>query len=250
MMADAAAELGRMAATVEHRPRTHDIVSSVDGRLLDRGQARTPGYWADQLRSPVRYQDAVVTAVTTLTNAVLVEVGPGAGLSGLASQIPQARHSTVVALQPQRAVRAGVRGLLTAVGSLWAAGIDVRWPSVRIGGDRVELPTYPFARTRHWLDIAAAPPPSDELVTSSARGDDVVLAEIIELWQSMLGVPAITGDDDFFQLGGESLLFIRMVTRVQRKFGVALSVADLTGTPTPLAIADQVLGHQAPERVQ
>lgn len=236
MMTDAAAELASVGVT--HRARTYDVVSSVTGGVLPRGHVRDAGYWPEQLRSPVRYRDAVVTAVGSAP-VVFVEVGPGTALSGTTRQIPEAGGTTVVALQPRRS---GDRDVVAAAGTLWSLGVDVDWPATRDRvAMRVTLPTYPFARTRHWLDVEAVP-----LVAEVAPpAGDSVRDEIVELWRNLLGTAEITADTSFFEVGGESLLFIRMVSRVQRKFGVTVSVADLSAAPTPRALAAQVAEGRA-----
>jgi amino acid adenylation domain-containing protein len=47
---------------------------------------------------------------------------------------------------------------LAAIGALWSGGADVRWETLTGAPRRrtVELPTYPFERTRHWLPDRAA----------------------------------------------------------------------------------------------
>lgn len=237
MMAEAATQLGSVTATVEQRPAALDVISSVSGRLLPR-TGRPPGYWADQLRSPVRFQDAVVSAMGQ-PRVVFVEVGPGTALIGSARQIPQARQAALVALQPERG------DLLGGVGELWAAGVAVDWAAVRAGSGavRVPLPTYPFARTRHWLgDPEQADPvgEQDSPITED-DGQATVLQQIIDIWRSMLGVATVEAGSDFFTLGGESLLFIRMIYQVRRRFGVSVEIPELATAPTPQAIAAQVL---------
>jgi phthiocerol/phenolphthiocerol synthesis type-I polyketide synthase E len=139
-----------------------------------------------------------------------------------------------VALQRQRG------DLLSSVGGLWATGVEVDWAAVRSGGGttRTPLPTYPFTKTRHWLDAPAQAEPDRPAVVDDGHG--TVLDQIIDIWRSMLGVPTVDAGSDFFALGGESLLFIRMISRVQRKFGVPVDVAELASAPTPQAIAAQV----------
>ncbi|HEU5473424.1 MAG TPA: beta-ketoacyl synthase N-terminal-like domain-containing protein [Actinophytocola sp.] len=236
MMAGAAEALDRAAAAITPRPRDYDVISSVDGAVLPRGRARAAGYWAEALRRPVRFHDAVRTALDR-PNPVLVEVGPGTALTGL---VRPAGDHPVVALQPRRG---GDRGILAGAGALWAAGVDLDWPAVRAGaGVRgAGLPGYPFAGTRHWLDAGPAPAEPEAARPAPAGG---ALATVIELWQTMLGSAEITADTSFFAIGGESLTFLRMISRVQRRFGVALSVAELTETATPRAIADQVEAHR------
>ncbi|MGW1449347.1 phosphopantetheine-binding protein, partial [Micromonospora sp. NPDC002411] len=130
------------------------------------------------------------------------------------------------------------------LGGLWTAGVTVDWAAVR--GDtparRVALPTYPFARTRHWLE--ATPPPAPDIAEPSpppsATGESTVVGEIVELWGRLLGSPDIGPDTDFFTVGGESLLFIRMVNQVQRRFAVRIPMEKLSARPTPRVLAELV----------
>ncbi|MFE7194531.1 type I polyketide synthase [Kitasatospora sp. NPDC057541] len=238
MMADAATALGTVAAGVPARPATVPVVSSVDGGLLPVGGVRRAGYWAEQLRSPVRYQ-AAVEAVADRSRLVLVEVGPGTGLIGSARQIPAARHTAMVALQPRRA------DLLGGLGQLWAHGVDLDWPAVRAGAPahRAALPTHPFAATRHWLDAAPAASAAAVAVAvaSPVASVDAPLGRVLDIWRTLLGVPDIGADSDFFALGGESLLFIRMISQVQRALATPIDIAALAGSPTPRAIAAQAV---------
>ncbi|MER6362271.1 beta-ketoacyl synthase N-terminal-like domain-containing protein [Kitasatospora sp. NPDC001527] len=248
MMADAASALGAAAAGVPARPVTVPVVSSVDGSLLPAGGVRPAGYWAEQLRRPVRYQDAV-EAVADRSRLVLVEVGPGSGLIGSARQIPAARHAAMVALQPRRA------DLLGGLGQLWAHGVELDWPAVRAGAPaaRTVLPTHPFAATRHWLDATAPAVPAavqvaDAVADADGAADgaaDTPLGRVLAIWRTLLGVPDIGADSDFFALGGESLLFIRMISQVQRALDAPIDIAALAESPTPRAIADQAVADQA-----
>ncbi|MFI6225933.1 SDR family NAD(P)-dependent oxidoreductase [Micromonospora echinospora] len=52
------------------------------------------------------------------------------------------------------------RELLDGVARLWHAGAELRWSALATRGRRrVPLPTYPFQRTRHWLDARPLPRP-------------------------------------------------------------------------------------------
>ncbi|MDG4810873.1 beta-ketoacyl synthase N-terminal-like domain-containing protein [Micromonospora sp. WMMD1120] len=241
MMADAARLLGVEADRVPRRPRTVPVVSSLDGTLLDTGRARADGYWAAQLRSPVRYHDALLTALE-LPDPVLVEVGPGTTLTGMARQTPQGRTVPGFAVQPRPTPRADAADVLTGLGGLWTAGVPVDWPAVRgdVPARRVALPTYPFARTRHWLEATPPPAPPTAEPSPAAAGESTVVDEIVELWGRLLGAPDIGPDTDFFTVGGESLLFIRMVNQVQRRFAVRIPMEKLSARPTPRALAELV----------
>ena len=61
--------------------------------------------------------------------------------------------------------------------------------------------------------------------------------ELAELWRELLGVerPGLT--DNFFDLGGESLIAVRMSVRLRRKLGVELPLGALFEAPTLAACA-------------
>jgi len=57
-------------------------------------------------------------------------------------------------------------------------------------------------------------------------------------WSDILGVARVGIDDDFFSLGGHSLMATRMRSRLAEHFGVELSVADLFRATTVRALAE------------
>lgn len=42
---------------------------------------------------------------------------------------------------------------------------------------------------------------------------------IAEIWRGLFQVTEVTGDDDFFELGGNSLTAIKFLSRVEERFG-------------------------------
>jgi amino acid adenylation domain-containing protein len=60
---------------------------------------------------------------------------------------------------------------------------------------------------------------------------------IAELFGRIIGVAAPGRDDSFFDLGGHSLQAMRLVSEIEREFGVRLRVGDLFATPTAAGLA-------------
>jgi thioesterase domain-containing protein/acyl carrier protein len=63
------------------------------------------------------------------------------------------------------------------------------------------------------------------------------LARITELWSEVLKRKGIKIDEDFFAIGGTSLLATELLLRLEREFAVELSLEDLLFYPTVLAQA-------------
>lgn len=65
---------------------------------------------------------------------------------------------------------------------------------------------------------------------------DAVELELQKIWEELLGVP-VGVTDSFFDLGGHSLMAIRLVTRIRQRFGDTLPVAALFETRTIESLA-------------
>nr|WP_256488973.1 non-ribosomal peptide synthetase/type I polyketide synthase [Dyella lutea] len=79
--------------------------------------------------------------------------------------------------------------------------------------------------------------------------DDPRQAYIAALWCEMIGVPSVRVSDNFFDVGGHSLLAVTFTSRVQRETGVRINLLDVaTSTLAALATAlpEQAAVAQAP----
>ena len=71
-----------------------------------------------------------------------------------------------------------------------------------------------------------------------------VTAAIATIWQELLGVDAVGPDDDFFALGGHSLIALRLVARLEKMFKKKLRLATLFEARTVRKLAAVVEGRQ------
>jgi len=84
--------------------------------------------------------------------------------------------------------------------------------------------------------VNALPEP-DERVShkwEAPQGEGEV--RLASIWQELLGIDAAGRDDDFFDLGGNSLAGLRMFARIQREFDVSLPLATLLRARTIRAL--------------
>ncbi|MFE5719616.1 amino acid adenylation domain-containing protein [Streptomyces erythrochromogenes] len=103
----------------------------------------------------------------------------------------------------------------------------------------VELDALPL--TDHGkLDRRALPaPPAAE--NRAGRGPrDLAEAQICEAFTELLGLPEVGPEDDFFALGGHSMLLVRLRDRLQGITGRDITVADLFRYTTPAALAGHI----------
>jgi amino acid adenylation domain-containing protein len=63
---------------------------------------------------------------------------------------------------------------------------------------------------------------------------------VVEVWQELLGIEAVGLKDNFFALGGRSLLLLPMQEHLERRFGVRVPVVDLFKFPSAGALAQHL----------
>jgi pimeloyl-ACP methyl ester carboxylesterase/acyl carrier protein len=67
---------------------------------------------------------------------------------------------------------------------------------------------------------------------------------LIRLWEKNLGVRVVS-EDDYFEMGGDSLLGTQLLSWIQEEFGVELSLLDIFEFPKLAALARHMLAVQA-----
>ncbi|MCD0449074.1 acyltransferase domain-containing protein [Actinocorallia sp. API 0066] len=249
------------------RPPRLPVVSTVTGDIEPDDRWTSPDYWAEQVRRPVRFLDAVRT-LESLGVTTLLEVGPGDVLAAMAATgaekavaIPALRHG-----EPE------ARCAVSALGALHARGVTVDWERLFAGtGARpVELPTYPFQRERHWLNPDSLPAESDtHRFVGPAAGPADPADTVVSGWPAEMSdaergrrvldlvraeAAAVLGLRDpatvdvrlrFRDLGFDSLTAVALRNRLGAACGFRLPVTAVFDHPTPAALADLLLARIA-----
>lgn len=101
------------------------------------------------------------------------------------------------------------------------------------------------------IDRAVLPDPvSDAPPPIPAQATGTIDRRLAAIWADLLGLEAVAPDDDFFDLGGYSLMTVRLARRIEAAFGVRLALIDLMRHSTLSAMAARIaLGEQVAEGV-
>ncbi|TYB85045.1 type I polyketide synthase [Oceaniovalibus sp. ACAM 378] len=142
---------------------TIDYVSNVSGTWITRQEATSADYYARHLRNTVKFEPGVRVLGEDARN-FLLEVGPGTTLATLAQMtLPASRGRICASLSHPNDRKPDSAAVLEATGRLWAAGVPITQTEIEGGAARaprrVPLPTYPFERSRHWVDPAPGTAP-------------------------------------------------------------------------------------------
>lgn len=230
------------------------IFSTATGTHLTEKQALDPHYWAFQMRSPVQFSSTVQELSGHYPSPLILETGPGKALTTLCQlQRKNANQYSAVASLDPKTFDNEHKQILHAVGQLWCSGISIDFSQLSAEKTRkcVSLPTYCFDRKRFWID-----PPSmtaseqSDIKSSNIAGEKSaalrqtaavqqtnansipVETRLTQIWKDILGVNSIGPNDDFNDLGGDSLTAVRLMERIRRETNIGLPLGALTAAPT------------------
>jgi thioesterase domain-containing protein/acyl carrier protein len=82
-----------------------------------------------------------------------------------------------------------------------------------------------------------------ELDSDYVEPRDEIERQLVEFFQELLGVARVGANDDFFALGGHSLVAVRLFARIEKTFGLRQPMSVLFEAPTPAAQAALVRAH-------
>jgi thioesterase domain-containing protein len=127
-----------------------------------------------------------------------------------------------------------LRDELTVDSSELRGWLQARLPSYMVPTSLIRIDTVPLSSNGK-IDRRALPSPGKP---KSAVGQahrppaNDVERQLVEIWKSVLELDHVGVTSDFFALGGQSLLAIRLLARVQNAFGRELPLSSFLNAPT------------------
>ncbi|HEY9850994.1 MAG TPA: beta-ketoacyl synthase N-terminal-like domain-containing protein [Leptolyngbyaceae cyanobacterium] len=237
-------------------------ISNVTGTWITATEATDPSYYARHLRQTVRFAEGLQHLLKD-PDKILLEVGPGRTLHTLAKQHPDKLSEQIIlsSLRHPQDQQSDENFLLSTLGKLWLAGVQINWHNFYADEQRyrIPLPTYPFERQRYWIEAPGIEQPikitsqnieeSQQIDSTSLHSRpnlgnvyvaprDEIEQTIARILQDFLGIAQVGIYDDFFDLGGDSLLAVQLITKLNESLGKNLSTHSLLQSPTIAALAE------------
>jgi acyl carrier protein len=224
-----------------------------------------PEYWCDQIRNTVLFSDSLNLLLND-KNSIFIEVGPGRSLSSFVSQHENKKSSQKV-LNLIRHPKEDISDqyyLFNKIGELWLNGIVPSWGDIYENEDRrkVSLPTYSFEKNKYEAEfdlkkiLTLNSFINNQEINKSNDGNLVnenevqiikerpefdiayqepttdIEKELAIIWKNFFGLDKIGIEDDFFELGGDSLKATSLLSLVHEKFDVIIPMAEVFKCPT------------------
>jgi amino acid adenylation domain-containing protein len=172
--------------------------------------------------------------------------------------------------------------LFNNLAELWLYGGDIDWTRSYLGETRrrIPLPLYPFERKRYWIDEdplregyrlgareslpgekaeplpievedkdrkkkkgALKPRPNLTTPYAAPAPGDGLEETLVSIWRNYFGFEKVGVHDDFFELGGDSLKAVTIITRMQKAFNVEIPTADFFQHLNIKELADYIRVH-------
>ncbi|REK89142.1 hypothetical protein DY245_17430, partial [Streptomyces inhibens] len=97
---------------------------------------------------------------------------------------------------------------------------------------------------RPWAAAPAVDRPDTRPAARPAAAAGEVARRIAAVWSEVLSVPSVGHQDNFFDLGGNSLLLSTLHSRLQTALGVELPMRRMFEHPTVASLADFLAGQR------
>lgn len=162
--------------------------------------------------------------------------------------------------------------LLESICKLYVSGADINWDYLyeNAKNKKVSLPVYQFAKKRFWVrmpenidiqyneshDISSG---STNIAQASmidvgleGKKDGKYTAtemKIAQVWGDVLGFTRINVYDDFYALGGDSILAMKIVNSIKRIMHIDIETADIFKYPTIFELSQYISEKSLENRV-
>ena len=117
-----------------------------------------------------------------------------------------------------------------------------RLPEYMVPSAYVVLDRFPLTANGK-VDRKALPAPARPKVESSgtkSAASDMLEMQLTQLWEKVLNLRPVGATDNFFDLGGTSMMAVRLFSELSKRFGKSLSLATLFQAATVEKIAELV----------
>ncbi len=259
----------QLVKSFDLKPPQIPYISNVTGTWITAVEATDPSYWGRHLCQTVRFADGIET-LWQVPYQILLEVGPGQTLGSMALQHPASANVSerlvLASLPNSYNQQSDLAFSLNTLGQIWLAGVSVDWS--KLYGTRhsstLALPTYLFDRQHQGREsqkeqLEKTQKESGTNVVPSQEQESIQIAQqqrqrlnlqntyvaprsdteqkIADIWQKVFRIEQVGVYDNFFSLGGNSLVAIKIISQLQKIFHTDIPPIAIFRNPTVAELA-------------
>jgi len=257
LMDDILEEFASCFASITFNNPSIPIITNLTGSVHAMDKLKSPSYWVDQLRQPVNFEGGV-SFLLKEENLSLLEIGPGNTLATLAKSNPHITrdHLSLTTIRNSRQQSADYPFLLSSLGKLWSRGHSLNWD--RLYNDAVpsfiSIPTYDFNNKEYWINgpenvMKSIQETGEYPKENKIEDNSTVEQRVLQVWREVFGSDFIGLKDNFYDLGGHSVMATQLLASLNDTFGIEIGIAPLLMDPTPANSLTLVENELARNRV-
>ncbi|MFT3766066.1 MAG: amino acid adenylation domain-containing protein [Minicystis sp.] len=172
-------------------------------------------------------------------------------IEAVLAEHPRVRQAIVIAHEPTPGDKRLAAYVVTSGDTPALAEIQAflrdRLPDHMVPAALVTLPRFPLNQNGK-IDRAALPPPTSPSATriqgAGVPPRDDVEARLAAAWRRVLALPAVGVTDNFFDVGGHSILAVRLLDEIGKSFGKTLPLATIFTAQTIRELAAVITDGQ------
>ncbi|AFZ28257.1 acyltransferase/phosphopantetheine-binding protein (plasmid) [Cylindrospermum stagnale PCC 7417] len=262
----------QLVKSFDLKPPQIPYISNVTGTWITAMEATDPSYWGRHLCQTVRFADGIET-LWQVPAQILLEVGPGQTLGSMTLQHPASANvserQVLASLPNSYNQQSDLAFLLNTLGQIWLAGVSVDWSKLYGNGhsSTLPLPIYFFERQHRgresqkeqWektqkesginflpsqeqesIQIAQQQRQRLNLQNSYVAPRFNIEQKIADIWQKVFRIEQIGVYDDFFSLGGNSLVAIKIISQLQKIYLTDIPPIVIFKNPTVAELASVI----------
>ncbi|MDC7221509.1 MAG: beta-ketoacyl synthase N-terminal-like domain-containing protein [Spirochaetales bacterium] len=220
------------------------LLSNTTGDFLKTEDINQRDYWVNQIKSTVRFSNCISSVLAQSKSARFIEIGPGNTLCSLAKMNPEITNDNVILpmIKGPKQQAQDKRFLFNNLSKLWNSGYDVNWGPITGKKEyhKISLPTYAFNHKEYWI-TQTLPKNTNKIEQNNSLNEHYTSPnsfhkspkdKLKEIWQQTFGISEIKDESDFFELGGDSILAVRLCDTLNKTFNKSISLGKLFAAKT------------------
>ncbi|MGE5343916.1 MAG: amino acid adenylation domain-containing protein [Candidatus Omnitrophota bacterium] len=271
MMAPILDEFEAQARTMTWNHPQIPYIAGLTGDWVTNDDAMNPRYWARHMAETIQFSPGI-KKILEKPDVVFLQVGCDRGLPLFVTKHREGKdgNAKINLLRNPKETVSDSYFLLHAIGLLWLHGVTIDWSAYYANErrNRISLPGYVFDRKYYWIEDETfegfnikerkkSTQPnrsvSDQAgsLPSTANDPDLMVSNllttnenerrVLAIWQDLLGYENIGLNDNFFDLGGDSLAAIEVKKRIRDEFNLQIPVVKILHYPTIHSFVENVL---------
>jgi amino acid adenylation domain-containing protein len=239
-------------------PPNQAYLSNVTGDWIRAEEATSVDYWCRHLVGTVDFVGGVDKLLES-DASVFIEVGPGNTLSSFVRNHTDRTplHKAMNTVPHPKERNNGEKFWYQFLANAFVSGVSIDWQAYRADEQRrrLPLPGYAFKKRLFAPGLEAAPFVSaevrtevsnisvrerPELSTPFVAPSNEVESRVAEVWKALFKINRVGVHDNFYELGGQSLLATRVLNQLNQEFGIDLGLEAVLTANTVAELAQMI----------